>query len=176
MSTSVKPEPTVSDPIGSEEDSLFEHVKSYLDRNDWQHTAYPDASVFKMGCRLQDCSVTIILTTRENQDVCRLSCYSSYPVNVPDDLRFRVADAITRINFTLSSGTFEMDHRDGELCVRMTLDSEQPPSDRMIDRLLQYNLMLADEYFKPLMAVIFGSATPETMVAVATRRVGETLQ
>jgi hypothetical protein len=87
-----------------------------------------------------------------------------------------VAEALTRINYSVIYGNLEMDLKDGEIRVRTVVEGETQMSDGMIERVLNSNLNSADRYFAPLMAVAFGNAAPDTVLDLVERQEQATLQ
>jgi hypothetical protein len=156
--------------------SLFDRVAGYLDAEDWTYRAHQENNCFTMNCRIKDAGVQVFLDVYEAEDWCRVLAYSTYPVYVPELKRAQVADALTRINYSIIYGNMEMDLKDGEVRVRTIVEGETQMSDAMIERVLNSNLSSADRYFAPLMAVVFGNATPDTVLDLVKGQEKTTLQ
>ena len=95
--------------------SLFERVAGYLDTNDWHYNADTEKGYFTMNCRIKEASVRVFIDVFESDDWRRLLTFATYPILVPQHRRSSVIEALTRINYTLVYGNFEMDLADGEL-------------------------------------------------------------
>jgi hypothetical protein len=156
--------------------SLFDRVAGYLDAQDWQYKANQENGYFTMNCRIKDAGVRVFLDVDEAEDWCRVLAYSTYPIYVPELRRAQVADALTRINYSIIYGNLEMDLKDGEVRVRTVVEGENQLSDAMIDRVLNSNLSSANRYFATLMAVAFGNAAPDTVLDLVERQERATLQ
>jgi hypothetical protein len=156
--------------------SLFDRVAGYLDAQDWNYEAHQENSYFTMGCRIKGAGVRVFLDVHEAEDWCRVLAYSTYPIYVPELKRAQVAEALTRINYSIIYGNLEMDLNDGEIRVRTVVEGETQMSDGMIERVLNSNLNSADRYFAPLMAVAFGNAAADTVLNVVERQEQATLQ
>ena len=50
-----------------------------------------------------------------------VSCYYSAPITVPEEKRTAISEFITRANYGLTNGNFEMDFSDGELRYKTTI-------------------------------------------------------
>jgi hypothetical protein len=156
--------------------SLFERVAGYLDANDWRHDADTEKGYFSMGCRIKEASVRVIIDVYESDDWRRLLTFSTYPIMVPEHRRSAVVEALTRINYQLVYGSFEMDLADGEVRFRTVVEAEKELDDAMIDRVLNANLSAADRYFAALMTVTYGNASPATVIDLASVPAKENLQ
>ena len=156
--------------------SLFERVAGYLDANDWHYTADTEKAYFSMGCRIKEASVRVVIDVFEAEDWSRLLTFSTYPVMVPEHRRSGVIEALTRINYQLIYGSFEMDLADGEIRFRTVVEAEKELDDTMIDRVLNANLNAADRYFAALMTITYGNASPATMIDLASVPAKENLQ
>lgn len=156
--------------------SLFERVAGYLDANDWRHDADTEKGYFSMGCRIKEASVRVIIDVFESDDWRRLLTFSTYPVMVPEHRRSAVVEALTRINYQLVYGNFEMDLADGEVRFRTVVEAEKDLDDSMIERVLNANLNAVDRYFAALMTITYGNASPDTVIDLASVPAKENLQ
>lgn len=98
--------------------------------------------------------------TREDRD--QLVFYSYCPVTVPSTNYLAVGEFLHRANFGLILGNFEMDFEQGEIRFRTSLDCEEVEyTDALIQPLVYANVMMMDVYLPGLMAVAFGSVSPQ---------------
>jgi hypothetical protein len=89
--------------------------------------------------------------------------YSICAVNVPEERRPAVAEFITRVNFGLVSGNFEMDWADGEVRFKTGIElTGIPPTTELVTALVQPNLTAVIRYLPGLLKVISNEADPET--------------
>lgn len=89
--------------------------------------------------------------------------YSVCAVDVPEERRPAVAELITRINFGLVSGNFEMDWADGEVRFKTGLElTGITPTTELVVALVQPNLSAVQRYLPGLQMVIANEADPET--------------
>jgi hypothetical protein len=97
-----------------------------------------------------------------------LQIFIEYPVMVKEPFRAIAAEFITRANYGLVVGNFEMDWKDGE--VRFHASHVMPEGkleDGMIRRLFGTALGTADRYYPALMQVLYAGTTPEDAVYLA---------
>ncbi len=91
----------------------------------------------------------------------QLVVYSACPVAVPPDRRLAVAEMITRCNFGLLIGNFELDMNDGELRFKTGLDVEQTElTGHLIRPLVYANVLSMDRFLPAILRVIYGGESP----------------
>ena len=156
--------------------SLFERIAAYLDANDWNYTSNDEKNCFLANCRLTDASVRVVMEATEQEDWDRVLVYSIFPVFTPEHRRAALTDAINRINYSMAFGNLEMDANDGEVRVRTAVEGAGNLGDEMIDRALTSNLRTAESFQAALLAIAFGNASPDSVLALAERGTSSTLQ
>ena len=94
-------------------------------------------------------------------DVQQFLFYAVATVKVPEDARPAVAEFITRANYGLRIGNFELDYGDGEVRYKSSLDFEDEAlSDNLIRNTIYPAVQTLDSYLPGLMKVAFGGLTP----------------
>jgi hypothetical protein len=92
--------------------------------------------------------------------------YSVCQVNAPEDKRMAVAEFLTRANYGLLIGNFELDFNDGEIRYKTSIDVEgDRPSPALVQQLVYANVLTMDRYLPGIMTVIYGSASPAEAIA-----------
>ena len=92
--------------------------------------------------------------------------YSYCPVKVPENKRPLVGDYLTRANYGLLVGNFEMDYNDGEVRYKTSIDVEGDKlSVALMKRLVYDNLAVMDRYLPGVLSVIYGGASPTEAIA-----------
>ena len=162
--------------VAVQKKSLFEHVASYLDANDWRYSSDAERHYYSMSCRIKEATIRVVIDVFETEEWRRIMTFSIYPIFVPENRRPTVLEAMNRINHSLVYGNFEMDMADGEIRFRTTVESDNDIQESMIERVLNGNLSLSDKHFGALMAVVFGSVEPEDVKELASRPEDATLQ
>lgn len=96
--------------------------------------------------------------------------YVAIPDRVPRERRGAVAEFITRANYGLPMGTFEMDFSDGEVRLRSGLDYEDGGLTHFkLKNLLPPTISLMERYLPSLLAVIYSSVDPAEAIRDAER-------
>jgi hypothetical protein len=83
------------------------------------------------------------------------------PAPVPERMRHAAAEFLTRANFGLHIGNFEMDYRDGEVRFKTSLDFEDVGlTPKVVHNHLYAAVEALDRYVMGLMSVASGAKTP----------------
>jgi hypothetical protein len=92
--------------------------------------------------------------------------YSYCPVKAPPEKRPILADFITRANYGLYLGNFELDYNDGEVRFKTSIDVEGDRlSTALVKRLVYDNVSVMDRYLPGVLSVIYGGASPTEAIA-----------
>lgn len=87
--------------------------------------------------------------------------YVIAPVKAPEEVRADVAEYITRANFGLRIGNFELDYRDGEVRYKSSVDFEgEALTPGLIKHAIYPAVHTMDFYLPGLLAVMYGNKTP----------------
>ncbi len=87
------------------------------------------------------------------------------PTKAPEGRRKEVADFVTRANYGMNIGNFEMDMEDGEIRFKVSVDVESGVlSNVMVRNVMMAGFGTVDRYFPGLMSVIYGNAIPSVAV------------
>ena len=145
--------------------SLFEQVGIWLEANDWRYSENAEKGYYSLQIECDPGSVRMIIDTDEKEGTNLLLAYVLYPVRVPEARRQAVMELITRANYKMTVGNFEMDFGDGEIRFRMSLDLVgQGFTDDSIERVFTYSLRTANRLYAPLLGVAFGEIVPSDAV------------
>jgi Family of unknown function (DUF1790). len=83
------------------------------------------------------------------------------PIKVPAEARTAAAEFITRANYGMYIGNFEMDFNDGEVRYKSSVDFQDVPLEPYLIRNTIYpTVQLLDRYLPGLLKVVFGGKTP----------------
>ena len=102
--------------------ALFQVVRQFFVDDDWNFDRVPGQEVLTLGFSGQNgnwrCAAVI------SQDDEQVAFYSTLETNVPGDRRQLAAEFLTRANWGLRIGNWEMDWSDGEVRFKTSLDVE----------------------------------------------------
>lgn len=87
--------------------------------------------------------------------------YATAPIKVPEEVRPAAAEFLTRANFGMRIGNFELDYSDGEVRFKSSIDFEgQVLTFDLIRNAIYPAVQILDRYLPGLMRVSYGGATP----------------
>lgn len=142
---------------------IFDAVVQYLEDDDWKFNIIKEDAALMLSFRGKAGSWQCLASVEEEKSW--LSFYSILPSNVPEDKRDPVGEFLTRANYGLVIGNFEMDYTDGEVRYKTSVDIEGGElTTKMIENLIHANLMTMDRYFPGIMSVLYADAEPAEAV------------
>lgn len=141
-------------------------IKNFLDTDDWHYTFDENDGIFKMGVNLKCKLGSTDMRVKVGADY--FTTYAAVKMNADASCRTEVAEFITRANYGLRNGNFEMDFRDGELRYKSFNNCDGLiPSRAVIADGIMIPALMIDRYGDGLVAVMFGLQTPEDAVAAS---------
>lgn len=91
--------------------------------------------------------------------------YVIAPVKVPEEKRPLVAEFLTRANYGLRLGNFEMDYEDGEIRYKSSIDFEGVELPSILIRNMIYpSVQTMDRYLGGILKLIYGEADPKQII------------
>ncbi len=148
---------------------IFNALVEFFEEDEWDFQWMEGASVLSMGFSGKNGKWQCFAQAREAQQ--QFVFYSVLPINVPPEKRQKVAELITRINYGMVIGNFEMDFDDGEVRYKTSIDVEgaelTPP---MIRQMVYANIIITDRYLSAVMRTIYSDITPLEAIAEADER------
>ena len=138
---------------------IYEATKQFMENDDWPYVELETLSAIKTGFEGQtarwDCFA------RPIDEDSQLLFYSLCPVAVPRAQRPAVMEYITRANYGLRVGNFEMNIDDGEVRYKTSLDlKSSDPEQELIRQIIYANVLMMDQYLPGLLSVVYGDAEP----------------
>lgn len=142
---------------------LIEAVKAYFQEKKWYWQQIDEDTL--RGSMCGDNGRWEWFAHGEREDAL-LYFFSVCPVSVPRDRRHAVAEYLTRANYGMPLGCFEMDYADDEVRCRTSLPLEagQVPSQGRLEEIILANFRTLDRYLPGLLAVICGKTTPRRAI------------
>ncbi len=140
-------------------------VETMLQEDGWQYAPVEGQPTLAMGFRGQNGSWMCYAHIDEERNA--LIIYSVVAQQVPEHARQRMADFLTRANFGLVTGNFEMDLTDGETRFKTSVELGQTVADiPLVRRLLHVNVASLDRYLPGIEAVADGRLDPREAIAL----------
>jgi hypothetical protein len=141
----------------------FEMLSTYLDEDEWFPRRIEGKYAYSMSYSGKNGDLRCYAIIRV--DLEEFLFYAVAPVKVPEEVRTAVAEYITRANYGLRIGNFEMDYSDGEVRYKSSLDFEsQSLTSDLIRNSIYPAVHTMDRYLPGLLRVSFGGATPHEAI------------
>lgn len=138
-------------------------IEEALKKKEWWFRRDANSNVINTGANCTNADFRAFFVANEDRSVVLL--YVEYSPKVPEGRRKEAADFLTRANFGLWIGNFEMDMENGEVRYKVSLDLENGTlSHEMIDNMIGAGISTADRYFPAFMSVCYGNAIPSVAV------------
>lgn len=143
---------------------LLDLVGQYLDADDW-HYERDDENVIRMGFAGENGRWTVFARALEEKQ--QILFYSLCPLNAAEARRPAMAEFLTRANYGMVIGNFEMDYSDGEIRYKTSIDVENSPTTTaLVKPLLYANCLMMDRYLPGITQVIAGGEPAAAIQAV----------
>ncbi|NJK79106.1 MAG: YbjN domain-containing protein [Chloroflexaceae bacterium] len=142
-------------------------VEQFLDLEGWIYTRDQEEPVIRFPYNgtngRWNCYV------RARGVAAQLSFYSLCPVYTPEERRPAMAEFLSRANFGLIIGNFELDFRDGEIRYKTSIDLEGVPTDQawaplFMRNFIYPNVRMMDRYLPGIMRIIASDAAPKDII------------
>ena len=138
---------------------IFNAIVEFFEEDEWDFHWMEGLPVLNMGFTGKSGKWLCYAQAREEQE--QFVFCSVCPINAPEESRASVAEFITRANYGMIIGNFEMDYADGEIRYKTSIDVEGDTlSHPLIKQMVYANVIIMDRYLSGLMRVIYGNARP----------------
>ena len=149
----------------TEQDALNFFAR-HLDELKWNFHQSKEHPILYSGFNGKDVLWDFSMIARaKSEGLFHLSVNSFIPSKAMPERRAAAAEIISRINWDLALGCFEMNHGDGEIRFRTTVaieGSDITPS--IISHLVHSNLCIVDERIGQILAVLYSNKSPLTVM------------
>lgn len=148
--------------------SIERSVKEYLDSQNWKYKHDEEKHRFIFGMKL-DCEdvdgCMLVVTARDEED---LSCKALYEEKVPEHRRAAVTEYITRANYGLFLGNFQMDLNDGELIYQTyACFYDHRAMQQEVRRVIQVAIHMAERYAQGVYDIVNYGVDPAEAIKAA---------
>lgn len=138
----------------------IEEVVKLIEKQHWQYTRDEEKPVIHTGVTGKNGQWRCLVAVGGNED--HVIFLSFFPCVVPPHKRAACSELLSRINFGLTHGCFELDFEDGEVRFRTCIPViEGQVAPEMVEYLVFTNLFAVDRFFGPIMSVVFADVSPK---------------
>lgn len=147
---------------------IAEEIEQFLQQDDWKFDPVDEDGMIRFSvslkCKFRKCRVTIQVRKNSYLVICTL------PITADDETRTAAMEFITRANYGLILGNFEMDVNDGEVrykCSQFCGDENVLISAEIIKETVYVGLSMLERYGTPLLEVMMGMSSAADAVKKA---------
>ena len=148
--------------------SLFEQVQSYFTREKWDFEKIEGETALQLGYVATDNMWTCYAQVLEDDAI--FAFFSVAPIEIPMMKRRLASEYLTRANFGLMYGGFEMDFETGTVRYKTSIDVED---DRLSYELFRpvvcANVFMMERYLPGLQRVVYEDVTPQAAIEAAEK-------
>ncbi|RLC76114.1 MAG: hypothetical protein DRI81_10635 [Chloroflexi bacterium] len=138
---------------------ILETVLKFFSDDEWPFSRLEERPILRTGFAGDNGEWTCYAQVQEEQE--RFIFYSVCPVKAPEEKRPAMAEFLTRVNYGLVIGNFEMNFSDGEIRSKTSADFEgDRASVAVIKNLVYANVLTMDLYLPGIMSVLYGDVSP----------------
>ena len=141
---------------------VFDTMEQFFILDDWSYQRLEEDDVLRMGFRGTNGRWDCIARARE--DGRQIIFYSYLATFVPEEKMPAVSEFLTRANYGLFIGNFELDYSDGEVRYKTSVDvegAEDMLTPGIVRHLVYANVSMMDKYLPGIMKVIYSDVSPE---------------
>ena len=143
--------------------AVYDAMVRFFREDDWKFEQFEGKPILRMGFSGDNGKWTCV--ARAIEDAQQFIFYSIAPINVPEEKRVEMAEFITRANYGMRIGNFEMDFSDGELRYKSSIDVEDDClSAPLIKHMVYPNVMMMDKYLPGIMGILYAGKSPQQAV------------
>jgi hypothetical protein len=139
--------------------AILDAVYQFFREDDWPHTQIEGKPILRTAFSGKNGNWHCFAQAREDQF--RFLFYSVCPANTPEHKRMAMAEFLTRANYGLIIGNFEMDFNDGEVRFKTSIDVEGDQlTSALIKQMVYANVFTFDKYLPGIMKVMYTDVRP----------------
>ncbi|MBE2197994.1 MAG: YbjN domain-containing protein [Anaerolinea sp.] len=143
----------------------FAVLGQFLQDDGWYPHKLDEKTVYRVGFSGKNGNYTCFAVVRI--DLQQFMFYVQSGVKAAPEARTAVAEFLTRANYGLRIGNFELDMSDGEVRYKSSLDFEGVTlSPQLIKNAIYPAVQTMDRYFAGLLQVMYGQSTPADALAL----------
>lgn len=143
---------------------MMDVVLRFFEEEQWSYQNVEGKPVIRAGFRGDH--GTWVCYVRVDEEKKLFVFHSLLGMNIPQQYRATVVEYITRVNYSLPVGNFDMDLDSGDVRFRTsTILPEGEFSVAIVRGLVYANVHTIDHYFPGFMAVIHAGLSPEAAIA-----------
>jgi hypothetical protein len=147
--------------------SILEVVTEYLDAREIPHVFDDSGAIVSLLSASEKGPWTVYIAMFEADE--QVVVHSTFNPPVPEERRDAVALFLTRANYGILHGNFELDLDDGDLRYKTSIDVRGAElTEQLLDNLVIANVSMFDRYVPGIEAVVRGEDPATAVAAIET--------
>jgi hypothetical protein len=143
--------------------AIYDAMLKFFTEDDWPITPLEGRPIIRTAFSGKNGNWACFAQAREEQFRCLF--YSVCATNTPENKRMAMAEYLTRANYDLVIGNFELDFRDGEVRYKTSIDVEGDElTSALLKQMVYANVMIFDKYLPGIMKVMYTDVPPAEIV------------
>jgi hypothetical protein len=156
------------EPLGTlspgQQQPLMPIIQGFFEQDGWEFEQIKDQSMLRLMAQGKTDKWTCYAQANAQR---QFLFYSICPIAIPKPKRSKLAEFITRANYGMTIGNFELDYTDGEIRYKTSIDLEgEKLTSALIKRLVYTNVVMMDEYLPGIRAMIEEGLSAEAAIHV----------
>ncbi len=142
---------------------IYDAMVQFFREDEWPFTEIQGKPILRTGFSGDNGQWACFAQAREEQE--QFIFYSILQLRAPEEKRPAIAEFITRANYGMVIGNFEMDYSDGEIRYKTSIDVEGAELTFPLIRNLVYaNVRVMDRYLPGIMQILYADVSPEEAI------------
>lgn len=139
--------------------AAYDTLGQFLAEDEWHPQPIDGTTAYRSGFNGRNGRFRVV--AHVNVELEQLYVYVIADVNVPTDTRLPVAELMTRANYGMRIGNFELDLADGEIRYKSSIDFEgEMLTAQLISNAIYPAVTTIDRYLPAILRVAYGSVSP----------------
>lgn len=143
---------------------ILEAIEDFFERDNWKYDPINENGIIRTGVSLNGKCKSARVYINVRHDSFLVHSVPSFGADA--NCLHEIAEFITRANYGMSYGNFELDYSDGEVRFKTAVFcGDSVPTFDQVAQAIYVNCSTLDDYCDGMMKVSFGMMTPEEAIA-----------
>lgn len=143
---------------------IFAAIVNFFTEDNWHYAQLEKQSALRLAFKGKNDQYDCYTQAIEAQQ--QFIFYCLCPIKIPKSKRRAVGEFLSRANYGMIIGNFELDFAEGEVAYKTSIDVEGSTlTFPQMKRLVDTNVAMMDQYLPGIKSVIQGDASPEEAIS-----------
>ncbi|WP_073592459.1 YbjN domain-containing protein [[Phormidium ambiguum] IAM M-71] len=143
---------------------VSEVIREFFDEDDWNYVQLEDGNTLQMSYQGDNGRWTCYASPADESQ--RFMFYSVAPLDTPPNKISTMVEFLTKANYGLMIGNFEIDFNDGEIRYKTSIDVENNQlTTNLVKNLVYVNVETMDNYLPGIVGILNNQLSPDEAIA-----------